>query len=78
MPERHNLRNIDDILSILATIDNTYYFETECHLSPGPILESKGMHAIFSKKGQKKEQKRAKKGKIFENWGKNVQNLKIF
>ena len=36
----------------------------------GLILESKGMRAIF--------QKRAKKGKIFENFGKNVQNLKIF
>ena len=36
----------------------------------GPILESKGMRAIF--------QKRGKKGKIFENLGKNVPNLKIF
>ena len=36
----------------------------------GPILESKGMRAIFQKKD--------KKGKIFENLGKNVQNLKIF
>ena len=33
----------------------------------GPILGSKGMHGIFQKKG-----------KIFENLGKNVQNLKIF
>ena len=33
----------------------------------GPILESRGMHTIFQKKG-----------KIFENLGKNVQNLKIF
>ena len=32
----------------------------------GPILESKGMRAIFQKTG-----------KIFENLGKNVQNLKI-
>ena len=40
----------------------------------GPILESKGLHAIFQKKGKK----RAKKGKIFENLGKTVQNLKIF
>ena len=39
----------------------------------GPILESKGMCAIF----QKKSKKRAKKSKIFENLGKNVQNLKI-
>ena len=48
----------------------------ECPLElAGPVLESKGMHAIFSEKGQKK---RANKGKIFENLGKNVQNLKIF
>ena len=37
---------------------------------PGPILESKGMLANFQKK-------KAKKGKIFENFDKNVQNLKI-
>ena len=47
----------------------------------GPILESKGMHEIFQKKG-KKEQKMFKKGKkndkIFENLDKNLQNLKIF
>ena len=35
--------------------------------SPGPILESKGMRAVFQKKG-----------KILESLGKNVQNLKIF
>ena len=40
----------------------------------GSILESKGMRAIFQKKGKKK----GKKGKIIENWGKNIQNLKIF
>ena len=40
----------------------------------GPILESKGMHAVFQKKGGKM----LKKGKIFENLGKNVQNFKIF
>ena len=33
----------------------------------GLILESKSMHVIFQKKG-----------KIFENLGKNVRNLKIF
>ena len=43
------------------------------HLFSGPILESKGMLAIFQKKG-----KNVKKGKIFENLGKYVQNLKIF
>ena len=39
------------------------------------------MHAIFQKKGkerQKSNKKRAKKGKIFKNFGKNVQNLKTF
>ena len=38
------------------------------------------MHASFQenrKKGQKKLLQRAKKGKIFENLGKNIQNLKI-
>ena len=44
------------------------------HLSSGPILESKSMHAIFQKMGKKI----LKKGKIFEILGKNVQNLKIF
>ena len=37
---------------------------------PGTTLESKGMRAIFQKKGkkeQKKYLKRAKRGKIFEN-----------
>ena len=37
------------------------------------ILECKGMRAISQKKGKK----RLKKGKLFENLGKNVQNLKI-
>ena len=48
---------------------------------PGPILESKGMSAIFQKMGKKstkKCQKMLKTGKIFKNLGKNVQNLKIF
>ena len=40
----------------------------------GPILESKGIRAIFEEKGTK----RAQKGKSFENLGKNVKNLKIF
>ena len=51
------------------------------HVLAGPTIESKGMRAIFNKKGKKKGKKRlktAKKGKIFENLGKNVQNLKIF
>ena len=41
----------------------------------GPILGSKGMRAIFQKKGLKK---RTKKGKILKKLGKNVQNLEIF
>ena len=46
-----------------------------------PILESKDMHTILQKKGKKRAKKclkRAKRGKIFENLSKNVQNLKIF
>ena len=43
-------------------------------LVTGPILESKGMRAIFQKKGKKS----AKKGKIFENFSENVENFKIF
>ena len=39
------------------------------YLTPGPILESKGMHATFQKKGKK----RAKYMKIVK-----LQNLKIF
>ena len=33
------------------------------HIYPGPLLECKGIRAIFQKKGKK----RVKKGKIFEN-----------
>ena len=51
-------------------IDNGIYVD----VIPGSILESKGMGAIFHKKGKEILQK----GKIFENLGKNVQNLKIF
>ena len=38
----------------------------------GSILESKGMCVIFQKKGKEN----VKKGKIFEDLGTNVQNLK--
>ena len=47
-----------------------------CDPYPGPILESKDMHAIFQKKGKKTWKNGG--GKIFENLSKNVQNLKIF
>ena len=43
----------------------------------GPNVESNGMHMIFRKK-DKKMLKKGKKGKIFENLSKNIQNLKIF
>ena len=43
-------------------------------LMSGPVLESMGRQTIF----HKKDQKSAKKGKIFENLGKNAQNFKIF
>ena len=45
---------------------------------PGPVLESKIICAIFQKKGKKRQKKMLKKGKIFENFGKDVQNLKTF
>ena len=45
-----------------------------CDDMTGTILESKCMRAIF----QKKSKQMMKKGKIFKNLGKNVQNLKIF
>ena len=52
---------------------STRYLDCFLHYT-GPILESKGMRAIFQKKGNKM----FKKGKIFESLGKNVQNLKFF
>ena len=36
-------------------------------LYAGPILESKGMHAIFQKKGKKRQKKMSKKGKKGQN-----------
>ena len=39
--------------------------------SSGPVLESKGRHLVFRKKG-KKRQNIVKKGKRFENLAKNV------
>ena len=41
---------------------------------PGPILERKGMGATLKKNGKEM----FKKCEIFENLGKNVQNLKMF
>ena len=43
----------------------------------GQGLLQKGHACDFSEKGQKNF-KKGKKGKIFENFGKNVQNLKTF
>ena len=50
-------------------------------MSPGSIPESKRIRSIFQIKGKKEQKKclkRAKKDKIFENLGKNLQNFKIF
>ena len=46
----------------------------------GIILESKGMRVIFQKKAKNEQKilKRAKNGEVFEDLGKNTQNLKIF
>ena len=58
------------------------FFGQDFPLSGPIILKSKGMHVIFQKKRDKERAKkclkRAKKGKIFENLCKNVQNLKMF
>ena len=54
-----------------------HHFQTKLMNISGPILESKDMCAIFQKKGRKML-KTTKKGKTFENLGKNVLNLKIF
>ena len=48
---------------------------------PRPILESKGMHVIFTEKGKKGQinvKKGQKNGKIFGNLGQKFKNLKIF
>ena len=66
-----NVKNFrsNDIDTYLATLK----IGTKNVVIAGHTLERTGMHAIFSGKGQK-----AKNGKIFENLGKNIQNLKIF
>ena len=38
----------------------------KCTIS-GPILESKGMHGIFPKKGKKSSKKKVKKSKKVQN-----------
>ena len=45
------------------------HFKLHCTKEAGPILESKGMHAIFRKKSKKK----VKIDKTFENLGKYIQ-----
>ena len=44
----------------------------------GPILESKGMHAIFQERGGERERKMLEKGKIFEKWEKTHKIWKYF
>ena len=46
----------------------------KCHKYAGLIIESKSMGVIFQKKGKEM----LRRGKIFDNLGKNAQNLKIF
>ena len=58
-------------LHSLLIIRHSYYLTTEPHA--GLILKV-GMSAIYPKKGKKM----LKKGNIFKNLGKNIQNLKIF
>ena len=58
-----------NVSSFTSPLLHFHYFVTA-----GPILESKGMRVIF----QRKEQKNFKKGKIFENLGKNIQNFKVY
>ena len=65
-------------LTLLPDISNRSLdiFQT---LSSEAILESNGMPAIFLKKGKKMAKKclkRAKKGRLFDNFWKNVHNLK--
>ena len=57
--------------SISKTHPTFKIIKTYLLLYPGPILERKGMHEIFQKKGKKKF-KKCKKCKISENLGKNV------
>ena len=65
---------VETPLYLFLYIQLVFWFYTNWTLYPQPILESKGVCAIFQKKGKK----RAKKSKTFENLSKNVQNLKIF
>ena len=53
------------------------YDNMKLRVYAGSIVDNKGMHVIFQNKGKKKLE-RAKKGKILENLGKNIQNLKIY
>ena len=63
----------------LQLISDAVYIYVSNHPSkvssyPGPILENKGMNAIFLKKGKET----LKKEKISDNLGKHIQNLTIF
>ena len=54
-------------------------FLRKTFLQTGSIVESKGMRAIFQKKGKKRAEnvKKGKKGQNISKVGKNVKNLKI-
>ena len=51
-------------------------FLRKTFLQTGSIVESKGMRAIFQKKGKKRAEN-VKKGQNISKVGKNVKNLKI-
>ena len=69
-----NTNNAIIYICVYIYIYKYIYIVRERESERGSILESKGMHAILSEKGQKS----IEKGKIFESFDKNVQNFKIF
>ena len=70
VPFMHNEKNESKFFCITFHHFKLYLLWSILRPVTGPALESKGMRAIFQKKGEK--------GKMFENLGKDVQNLKIF
>ena len=75
----HLLRPHEYSLLFQKYVSPTYRYYLSTFNIPRSFLESKCMLAIFQKKGKKKKKKEGGKGiLIYENLGKNVQNLKIF
>ena len=71
---KNNIQTRGSFLKLKCPFHKTNAGQMGCLTLAGPILESKGMRSIFQKKGKD----RAKKGKVFENSDKNIQNLKVF